>query len=47
MNTLLTTNTYVRASKAYAAGLHPIYVRITIDGKRSEFSTRKFIDLKK
>lgn len=47
MNTPLTTHIYARASKANAAGLHPIYVRITIDGKRSEFSTRKFIDPKK
>nr|WP_315398103.1 Arm DNA-binding domain-containing protein [uncultured Sphingobacterium sp.] len=34
---------YARAVKANTAGLHPIYVRITIQGKRTEFSTKKFI----
>lgn len=32
---------YTRAVKANKAGLHPIYVRITIQGKRTEFSTKE------
>ena len=38
---------YARAAKANSSGLYPIYIRITLNGKRSEFSTRKFIDPKK
>ncbi|WP_411028125.1 Arm DNA-binding domain-containing protein [Sphingobacterium sp. PCS056] len=34
---------YARAAKANKAGLHPIYVRITIQGKSTVFSTRKFL----
>lgn len=47
MNTHLTTHMYVRASRANAAGHYPIYVRITLHGNRSEFSTKKYIDPKK
>ncbi|MFD2555443.1 site-specific integrase [Sphingobacterium tabacisoli] len=43
MSSQVTVYIYARASKANAAGQHPIYVRITIQGKRTEFSTRKFI----
>lgn len=43
MSNQVTVYIYARASKANAAGQHPIYVRITIQGKRTEFSTRKFI----
>lgn len=44
MSHQVTIYMYARASKANAAGQHPIYVRITIQGKRTEFSTKKFID---
>lgn len=47
MKANLSVHMYARASKANATGHYPIYVRITIDGKRSEFSTKKFIDPKK
>lgn len=43
MSHQVTIYVYARASKANAAGQHPIYVRITIQGKRTEFSTKKFI----
>src|SRR5690606_19897384 len=43
MNTNLTTHIYARASRANAAGLFPIYVRITLNGKRGEFTTKKYI----
>lgn len=47
MKANLSVHMYARASKANAIDRYPIYVRITIDGKRSEFSTKKFIDPKK
>lgn len=47
MKTNLTIHIYTRAAKANAAGFHPIYIRITLNGNRSEFSTRKFIDSQK
>ncbi|GAA4790729.1 hypothetical protein GCM10023231_18300 [Olivibacter ginsenosidimutans] len=46
MNTTITLHIYARAAKANAAGHHPLYVRITIDGKRTEFSSKKFINPK-
>src|SRR5690606_32441687 len=47
MNTNLTTHIYARASRANAAGLFPIYIRITLNGKRGEFTTKKYIHLAK
>src|SRR5690606_23290907 len=47
MKTNLTTHIFARAAKANLAGEYPIYIRITIDGKRSEFTTKKYIDPKK
>jgi len=44
IKTDLNIHIYPRAAKANAAGLFPIYVRITLNAKRSEFSIRKFID---
>jgi site-specific recombinase XerD len=44
MKTKITLHFYAKSTKANAAGLLPIYVRLTIDGKRMEFSTKKFID---
>lgn len=35
---------YAKSTKANAKGQFPIYVRLTVDGIRTEFSTKKFID---
>lgn len=43
MSNQVTVYVYARGAKAYQAGLHPIYISITILGKRTEFSTKKFI----
>ena len=34
---------YAKSTKANSAGLFPIYVRLTIEGKRFEYCTKKFI----
>lgn len=44
MKTKITLHFYAKSTKANAAGQLPIYVRLTVDGKRMEFSTKKFID---
>ncbi|TDE05382.1 MULTISPECIES: site-specific integrase [Flavobacterium] len=44
MKTKITLHFYAKSTKANAAGLLPIYVRLTVDGNRIEFSTKKFID---
>jgi site-specific recombinase XerD len=44
MKTKITLHFYAKNTKANAAGQLPIYVRLTVDGKRMEFSTKKFID---
>jgi site-specific recombinase XerD len=43
MNTTITILFYLKRAKANAQGLAPIFQRITIDGKRLETSTGKFI----
>jgi len=47
MNTKITLHFYAKSTKANAAGLLPIYVRLTVDGKRLEFSTKKFVETSK
>jgi site-specific recombinase XerD len=47
MKTKITLHFYAKSTKANAAGQFPIYIRITIDGKRLEFSTKKFVDASK
>lgn len=47
MKTKITLHIYAKSTKANAAGQFPIYIRITIDGKRLEFSTKKFVDFAK
>jgi site-specific recombinase XerD len=47
MKTKITLHFYAKSTKANAAGQFPIYVRLTVDGKRMEFSTKKFIDSSK
>lgn len=44
MKTKITLHFYAKGTKANAAGRFPIYVRLTIDGKRFEYSTKKFIE---
>ena len=36
---------YAKSTKANAKGQFPIYVRLTVDGNRTEFSTKKFINI--
>ena len=38
---------YLKKNKASASGKLPIYLRITIDGKRTEISTKRTIEIKK
>lgn len=47
MNSKVILHCYPKSTKANNAGLFPIYIRITVDGKRIEFSTKKFIDPQK
>ncbi|WP_026979124.1 site-specific integrase [Flavobacterium tegetincola] len=47
MITKITLHFYAKSTKANAAGLLPIYVRLTVNGKRLEYSTKKFIDKSK
>ena len=47
MNTTITILFYLKRAKANAQGLAPIFQRITIDGKRLESSTGKFINPEK
>ena len=47
MKTKITLHFYAKSTKANAAGLLPIYVRLTVDGKRLEFSTKKFVEQSK
>lgn len=47
MKSSFTTHIYARSSKANSSGHYPIYVRITVNGQRTEFSTKKYIDPKK
>jgi site-specific recombinase XerD len=44
MKTKITLHFYAKSTKANAAGQLPIYVRLTVDGKRLEFSTKKFVE---
>ncbi|MFV5694003.1 Arm DNA-binding domain-containing protein [Flavobacterium sp. LB3P122] len=43
MKVKTTLHFYIKSTKANSAGLFPIYVRLTVDGKRFEYSTKKFI----
>lgn len=47
MKTKITLHFYAKSTKANAAGQFPIYIRLTVDGKRLEFSSKKFIDSSK
>lgn len=43
MKEKITLHFYAKSTKANSKGLLPIYVRLTIEGKRFEYSTKKFI----
>lgn len=47
MKTKITLHFYAKSTKSNAAGQLPIYVRLTVDGKRLEFSTKKFVETSK
>jgi len=44
MNVKTTLHFYAKSTKANSLGLFPIYVRLTVDGQRFEYSTKKFVD---
>jgi hypothetical protein len=47
MKAKITLHFYAKSTKANAEGLLPIYVRLTVDGTRLEYSTKKFIEKSK
>lgn len=47
MKAKITLHFYAKSTKANAEGLLPIYVRLTVDGIRLEYSTKKFIEKSK
>ena len=47
MKAKTTLHFYAKSTKANGDGLLPIYVRLTIDGKRFEYSTKKFVEKSK
>lgn len=47
MKAKTTLHFYAKSTKANVDGLLPIYVRLTIDGKRFEYSTKKFVEKSK
>ena len=47
MKAKITLHIYAKITKANTAGLLPIYIRLTVDGQRFEFSSKKFIEKSK
>lgn len=47
MKAKITLHIYAKATKANAIGQLPIYIRLTVDGQRFEFSSKKFIEKSK
>ena len=47
MNEKITLHFYLRSKKAVTTGLLPLYVRLTVDSERLEFSSKKFIEKSK
>jgi site-specific recombinase XerD len=47
MKAKITLHIYAKTTKANAAGQLPIYIRLTVDGQRLEFSSKKFIEKSK
>jgi site-specific recombinase XerD len=44
MKAKITLHIYAKTTKANAAGQLPIYIRLTVDGQRFEYSSKKFIE---
>ena len=44
MKAKITLLIYAKTTKANTAGQLPIYIRLTVDGQRYEFSSKKFIE---
>lgn len=47
MKTKITLHFYAKSTKMNADGKLPIYIRLTVDGQRMEFSSKKFIEKSK
>jgi hypothetical protein len=47
IKTKITLHFYAKSTKANANGLILIYVRLTVDGKRHVFKTKKFVEKSK
>lgn len=47
MKAKITLHIYAKTTKANAAGQLPIYIRLTVEGQRFEFSSKKFIEKSK
>jgi site-specific recombinase XerD len=47
MKAKITLHIYAKTTKANTAGQLPIYIRLTVDGQRFEFSSKKFIEKSK
>lgn len=47
MKTKVSILFYAKGAKANANGLVPIHTKITIDGKRIELSTNRFVEISK
>lgn len=46
MKAKITLHIYAKTAKANAVGQLPIYIKLTVDGERFEFSSKKFIKKK-
>ncbi|HLA56316.1 MAG TPA: Arm DNA-binding domain-containing protein [Flavobacterium sp.] len=44
MKAKVTLHFYAKSTKANTTGQFPIYIRLTVNGNRLEFSTKKFVD---
>lgn len=44
MKAKVTLHFYAKSTKANTIGQFPIYIRLTVNGNRLEFSTKKFVD---
>ena len=44
MKAKVTLHFYAKSTKANTSGQFPIYIRLTVNGNRLEFSTKKFVD---
>ena len=47
MNTKLSILFYIKRARSNSDGKSPIYLRITVDGKRTEFSIKRFVEPEK